>query len=106
MLREDQHSSGHRSTEQSSATNRSVTRRSEEIHIRNLDINQAYDLTIEVHDSEGPVFANRYYLTPGKTVSELGRLPPGEYELRVELDSRRKKKLQPVKLTERLTGRH
>jgi len=67
----------------------SVTRRSEEIHIRNFDVTRAYDLTIEVRDSQGLVFANRYYLEPGATVSELGRLPPGVYDVRVELDGRR-----------------
>ncbi|WP_267163430.1 hypothetical protein [Halovenus salina] len=70
-------------------TDRLVARRSEEIHIRNFDLNQAYDLTIEVRDSRGLVFANRYYLTPGKIVSELGQLPAGEYEVQVELDGRR-----------------
>jgi len=94
MLRENQHESGdetdHWSTSENSAeAGRSVARRSEEIHIRNFDVNRAYDLTIEVRDSEGLVFANRYYLTPGKTVSELGQLPPGEYEVQAELDGRR-----------------
>lgn len=90
MLRENQHKSGQRSTtETGTESGSSVARRSEEIFIRNFDVDQAYDLTIEVHDSEGLAFANRYYLTPGKTASELDRLPPGEYELRVELDGRR-----------------
>lgn len=66
-----------------------VERRSEELHIRNFDVSRAYDLTVEVHDSDGLVFANRYYLTPGKTASETERLPPGEYGIRVELDGRR-----------------
>jgi hypothetical protein len=67
-----------------------VARRSEEVHIRNFDTARSYDLTVEVRDSEGLVFASRYYLTPGKTVSELGELPPGEHEVSVELDGRRK----------------
>lgn len=79
------------STTNSAGTEHSVARRSEEIHIRNFDANRAYDLTITVRDSQGLVFANRYYLTPGKTVSELGRLPAGEYEVQVELDGRRQR---------------
>lgn len=92
MLRQDEpgDNTGHRfTTENSTETSDKVARRSEEIHIRNFDVNRAYDLTMEVRDSEGLVFANRYHLTPGKTVSELGRLPPGEYEVRVDLDGRR-----------------
>ncbi|SDJ93382.1 hypothetical protein SAMN05216226_11250 [Halovenus aranensis] len=68
---------------------RRVARRSEELHLRNFDLNREYTLTVQVSDGDGLVFANRYYLTPGKTVSELGRIPPGEYEVRVELDGRR-----------------
>jgi sarcosine oxidase gamma subunit len=67
----------------------SVDQRSEEIHVRNFDVRRSYDLTIEVRDDQGLVFANRYHLTPGKTVSELDRLSPGEYEVRVQLDGRR-----------------
>lgn len=70
-----------------------VERRTEEIHIRNFDFSRTYDLTVEVYDADGLVFASRYYLTPGKTVSERGRLPPGEYEIRVELDGRRERRL-------------
>lgn len=75
--------------ERKTETRREVARRSEEIHIRNFDTSRSYDLTVEVRDSEGLAFASRYYLTPGKTVSELGQLPPDEYEVRVELDGRR-----------------
>lgn len=92
MLRQDEpgDNTGHRfTTGNSTETSHRVARRSEEIHIRNFDVDRAYDLTMEVRDSEGLVFANRYHLTPGKTVSELGRLPPGEYEVHVELDGRR-----------------
>jgi hypothetical protein len=70
-------------------TSESVEQRSEEIHVRNFDVRRSYDLTIEVRDDQGLVFANRYHLTPGKTVSELDRLAPGEYEVRVQLDGRR-----------------
>lgn len=70
---------------------RRVARRSEELHLRNFDLNREYTLTVRVTDRDGLVFANRYYLAPGKTVSELGRLQPGEYEVRVELDGRRQR---------------
>lgn len=96
MLTPDQYESATKTddrttTEEPAESNRSVARRSEEIHVRNFDVNRAYDLTIEVRDAHGLVFANRYSLTPGKTVSELGRLPPGSYDVRVELDGRRQR---------------
>lgn len=68
---------------------RRIARRSEELHLRNFDVSREHTLTVRVSDDDGLVFANRYYLTPGKTVSELGRISPGEYEVRVELDGRR-----------------
>jgi hypothetical protein len=61
----------------------------EAIHVRNFDVMRSYDLTVQIRDSSGLVFANRYYLTPGKTASEFGRMDAGEYEVHVELDSRR-----------------
>lgn len=67
-----------------------ATQRSEEIHIRNFDTRRTHSLTIKVRDSQGLVFANRYQLTPGKTASELGQVPPGEYEIHVKLDGRRR----------------
>lgn len=90
-------------TDQTEATEQVVTdvrpddpveRQSEEIHIRNFDFRRAYDLTVEVRDEQGLVFANRYHLTPGRTVSELDRLPPGEYEVTVQLDGRREQTTQ------------
>jgi len=92
MLRPDYHDSEHGTDHRAASEEReasSVAQRSEEIHVRNFDVTRAYDLTVEVRDSRGLAFATRYYLTPGKTVSELGRLPPGEYEVHVELDGRR-----------------
>ncbi|MFC7058322.1 hypothetical protein [Halovenus salina] len=55
---------------------RRIARRSEELHLRNFDVSREHTLTVRVSDDDGLVFANRYYLTPGKTVSELGRIPP------------------------------
>jgi len=78
---------GHRSPAADDAeTGGGATRRAEEIHIRNFDVRRSYDLTVEVHEDCRPVFADRYHLPPGQTASELGRLPPGEYEVTVELD--------------------
>jgi hypothetical protein len=62
--------------------------RSEEIHIRNFDVERTYDLTVTVQDTDGIVFANRYHLKPGTTVSELDRLAAGEYVVQVALDGR------------------
>lgn len=56
--------------ENSGEAGHSVTLASEEIHIRNFDVRRAYDLTIKVRDGQELIFANRYYLTPGKTVRE------------------------------------
>lgn len=66
----------------------STNRRSEEIHIRNFDVERTYDLTVTVQDGDGIVFANRYHLKPGTTVSELDRLAAGEYVVQVKLDGR------------------
>lgn len=65
---------------------RSTDRRSEELYIRNFDVERTYNLTVTVKDSDGIVFTNRYHVKPGVTVSELNRLVPGEYLVQVELD--------------------
>lgn len=64
----------------------SADQRSEEIHVRNFDVERTYDLTVTVQDADGIVFANRYHLKPGTTVSELDRLAAGEYVVQVKLD--------------------
>ncbi|MEF8813784.1 MAG: hypothetical protein V5A55_08200 [Halovenus sp.] len=66
------------------------TRRAEEIHVRNFDVSRTYHLTVEVRENGRLVFANRYHLSPGKTASERDRLPPGEYDITVELDGLRR----------------
>jgi hypothetical protein len=63
---------------------------SEEIHIRNFDVQRANNLTIEVRDTRGLVFANRYHLMPGESVSESDRLPAGTYEIHVQLNGQRR----------------
>lgn len=65
---------------------------SEEIHFRNFDVERAYDLTVRVRDGPDIVFADRYYLTPGKTVAVREEVPPGEYEVVVELDGHRRER--------------
>lgn len=62
---------------------------SEDIHLRNFDVERTYDLTLKVRDGDGLMFANRYHLTPGKTVSELDRLPPGEYIVQATINGHR-----------------
>ena len=64
--------------------------RSEELHIRNFDIRRSYDLTVRFERDGHVVFCEQYYLTPGKTVTEIDRIWPGEYEVVVELDGRRR----------------
>jgi hypothetical protein len=64
--------------------------RSEDIFIRNFDTRRSYDLTVRIRDAEGIVFADQYYLTPGRTEHETDRLTAGEYEITVELDGRRR----------------
>lgn len=91
-MRQTRHESGDREqpAQNSETTSALAVPKSEEIHIRNFDVKRPYDLTIQVSDNQGLVFANRYYLTPGKTESELDQLPPGEYEIEVELDGMRR----------------
>jgi hypothetical protein len=82
------------STDAAAGERRPGATRSEEIHVRNFDFQRGYDLRVEVRDDRGLAFANRYHLTPGKTVSEIDQLPPGEYEVRVELDGRRQRTIR------------
>ncbi len=86
---ESEGTASHVTRKRKTETRCEVARRCEEIHIRNFDTSRSYNLTVEVRNSKGLVFASRYYLTPGKTVSELGQLPPDEYTVSVELDGRR-----------------
>lgn len=84
----------HPSTANSTEAERRVADRSEEIHIRNFDISRSYDLTVRVEDSAGLVFARRYHLSPGKTVSVCGQLSPGEYEVDATLEGRRRRSIR------------
>jgi hypothetical protein len=64
---------------------------SENLFIRNYDPYEAYDLTVSVSDTEAPVFEERYFFQPGQIETVRGVLVPGEYEVTVELDNRRRK---------------
>lgn len=63
------------------------TTHSEEIHIRNFDYNQSYDLTLSVRMDGESTLSNTYHLTPGRRISEIYQLPAGIYEVEVSLDS-------------------
>jgi hypothetical protein len=78
-----------RTTSASLDTDRSRAPRCEEVYVRNFDMDRTYEVTVTIKNSDGVTFTNRYYLTPGKTVSVLGQLPPGEYEVQAVLDGRR-----------------
>lgn len=64
--------------------------RSEEIHIRNFDDTRSYDLTLTVRLDDESVLSNTYYLTPGRRISEIYRLPAGIYDVTAELDNRQR----------------
>lgn len=59
--------------------------RTEEVHVRNFDPRRTYDLSLAVRDDEGVLLDETYTLPPGATRSELGVLPPGLYDVVVEL---------------------
>lgn len=60
---------------------------SEEIHIRNFDDNQSYDLTLSVYMDGESVLTSTYQITPGRRISEIYRLPAGVYDVEVQLDA-------------------
>jgi hypothetical protein len=84
----------YRTASSASDTDRPVAPQREDIYLRNFDSTRAYNLTVEVRDGDSVKFINRYYLTPGQTVSECGQLPPGAYEVQVVLDGRRQQTVQ------------
>jgi len=63
---------------------------SEEIHLRNFDVQRSYDLRLRVQDGDDVAFVSRYRLAPGTTESVTGRLTPGEYTVTVVLDGHRR----------------
>lgn len=64
--------------------------RSEEIHIRNFDDTRSYDLTLTVRLDGESALSDTYYLTPGRRISEIDRLPAGIYDITAELDNRQR----------------
>lgn len=55
----------------------------EEIHIRNFDESQSYDLTLAVSMEDESVLSNTYHLTPGRQVRDRYRLSAGVYDVSV-----------------------
>jgi hypothetical protein len=72
------------------ATQGSTTLDRADLFIRNFDTNRVNHVTVRVRDEDRIAFASRYALTPGKTECECDRLPPGEYDLVVEMDNHRR----------------
>lgn len=66
-----------------------VSSHREDIHIRNFDIDREYNLTVEIRDSDGIVFANRYHLPAGTVETESGRVPAGSYHVTATLNDHR-----------------
>jgi hypothetical protein len=64
------------------------TAAAEEIHIRSYDHDRAYDLRLEVRVPGGDVaYADRYYLQPGASESEIDIVAPGGYRVEAVLDN-------------------
>ena len=74
--------------EESTALN--AVSRSEALHLRNYDHQEAYDVDVAFVTYNGEtVFQNHYYLVPGDVESESSVVSSGNYELRVRLDNSR-----------------
>lgn len=64
-----------------------VTERREDVHIRNYDFRQGYDLDLTVSTETGTsVLDGRFYFQPGAFRSLENTLEPGRYEVTVRLD--------------------
>lgn len=62
----------------------------EDVHVRNHD-DAEHELWVHVVDADGElVFERSYRLAGHACASELDALPPGEYEVEVELDGLRR----------------
>lgn len=62
---------------------------SEDVHIRNYDVERAYRVTLALANDEGTAFEESYWLRPGAFLSEVDEIDPGEYEVEVTLDNGR-----------------
>lgn len=63
---------------------------SEDLHVRNFDIERGYVLRVEVRDDE-TVLTREYRLGPGEQRSETDRLAPGTYTVVASLDGGRRR---------------
>ncbi|MFC7134282.1 MULTISPECIES: hypothetical protein [Salinibaculum] len=61
----------------------------EDIHIRNYDVQHSYRVRVTVTDGRETVFARRYTLDPGQSTSERDIVDAGTYDVTVALDSHR-----------------
>lgn len=78
----------------STAPTRDVRAVTEDVFIRNYDVRQGYDLTIWICDGAEHVYESRFHLTPGANRSVLDGIPPGIYDVTVELDGYRRESCQ------------
>lgn len=63
---------------------------SEEVFVRNYDVERTYRLTISLTAVDGDdEYATTHRLRPGQAVSELGVVEPGRYRVRVDCDGAR-----------------
>lgn len=60
-------------------------RRGEAVHVRNLDPERSYRLSLAVRDDDGVPLDETYVLAPGATRSDPGPLAPGVYDVVAEL---------------------
>lgn len=75
---------------ESPARREAVSGRREDIHIRNYDFRQGYDLEIAVVTESGEVaLEDRYYLAPGDYRSLDDVIGPGRYRVTVQLDGKK-----------------
>jgi len=66
---------------------------SEDVHVRNYDVERAYRLDLTLRpvdgDGDGDVRSRTYRLGPGEFRSEVDDVPAGEYDVTAELDTGR-----------------
>ena len=58
---------------------------SEDVHVRNYDGDETHELEVRAVGADRTV-ERTYRVGPGATESDTGVLPPGEYDVEVELD--------------------
>ena len=60
----------------------------EDVHVRNYDVQRSYRIRVTVTDGSETVFARRYTLGPGQSTSEFDIVGAGTYDVAVALESR------------------